>query len=190
MTEKDELRRHIRLQKKTYDTAQIASMSAMAIEHLLADDTFRRARTILVYSSMPDEVATDKLLEVFAQGQGRNNADVSTARQASKTILLPTVVGDDLELHVFEGKDHMQCGSFNISESTGRLFTDYDQIDLAVIPGMAFDRMGNRLGRGKGYYDRLLPRLSCPVYGICFPFQLLDSLPVEAHDRRVCKVIS
>ena len=55
-------------------------------------------------------------------------------------------------------------------------------IDLAVIPGMAFDRDGHRLGRGKGFYDKLLPGIKCRKIGLCFSFQLADSVPIEPHD--------
>ena len=70
------------------------------------------------------------------------------------------VKGDDLELRLYTGDDRLTEGAFHIDEPTGTAFTDYAAIDLAVIPGVAFDRRGNRLGRGKGYYDRLLPPAS------------------------------
>ncbi len=75
-------------------------------------------------------------------------------------------------------------------EPAGCLFTDYSAVDLAVVPGMAFDKSGNRLGRGKGYYDRLLPLIGYKYkIGICFPFQFLDSIPVEPTDIPVDEVI-
>jgi len=77
-------------------------------------------------------------------------------------------------------------------EPSGELFTDFDRITLAIIPGMAFDHQGNRLGRGKGYYDRLLPQLSHAYkLGLCFPFQLLtEEIPHEPHDCRMDEVFS
>ena len=65
-----------------------------------------------------------------------------------------------------------------------------DEIDLAVIPGVAFDRYGHRLGRGKGYYDRLLPQIPAPKVGICFPFQLIEEVPAEAFDFRMDTIIA
>lgn len=75
-------------------------------------------------------------------------------------------------------------------EPTGELFTDYDLIDVAIVPGMAFDREGHRLGRGKGYYDRFLAQLP-HIYkiGICFPFQLVDKVPADVHDILMDEVI-
>ena len=97
--------------------------------------------------------------------------------------------GESLELRVY-APAHLSPGSFGILEpATGSLFTDYDRIDLAVVPGMAFDRKGNRLGRGKGFYDRLLPLLKAPKAGICFPFQLVEAVPVEPFDTPMDYVI-
>ena len=87
----------------------------------------------------------------------------------------------------YSGKADLQEGAFGIMEPCGELFTDYEAIDVAIIPGMAFDRHGNRLGRGKGYYDRFLPLLPTRVFkiGVCFPFQLLDDIPMEEHDIKM-----
>lgn len=107
-----------------------------------------------------------------------------------KMVLLPTVVGDELELHEYlDEKAFSTSPSFDIQESTGPLFTDYAKIDLAIIPGMAFTPQGDRLGRGKGYYDRLLPQLTCPLIGLAFPFQMVDSIPTEDHDVKMDEVI-
>ena len=68
-------------------------------------------------------------------------------------------------------------------EPCGKVFTDYDSIDVAIVPGMAFDQQGHRLGRGKGYYDRFLQSLpSVKKIGVCFDFQKVESVPAEAHD--------
>ena len=73
----------------------------------------------------------------------------------------------------------------------GALFTDYATIDLVIVPGVAFDRDGNRLGRGKGYYDRLLPRIpSAYKVGICFPFQIIEEVPAEPFDIRMDEIIT
>lgn len=133
--------------------------------------------TLLLYHSLPDEVCTHDLIQtLYAQGY---------------TLLLPSVVGNDLILHVYEGEQAMNRGaSFGIQESLGTPFIDYSHIDLAIIPGMAFTQQGDRLGRGKGYYDRLLPQLTCPLIGIAFPFQILPYIPIELHDIQMTEVIS
>jgi 5,10-methenyltetrahydrofolate synthetase len=76
-------------------------------------------------------------------------------------------------------------------EPTGQLFTDYYAIGTALVPGMAFDAAGHRLGRGRGYYDRLLPQLhNARTVGVCFPFQRVAEVPTEAHDVTMHLVVS
>ncbi len=85
----------------------------------------------------------------------------------------------------------MKQSGFGILEPTGLDFTDYSQIDLGIIPGVVFDRDLNRLGRGKGYYDKLLPLLDAAyLVGVCFSFQLKVKIPVESHDFPMNSVIS
>ena len=95
-----------------------------------------------------------------------------------------------MELRRYTGPADLALGAYNIMEPTGELFVDYASIDLAVIPGVAFDREGNRMGRGKGYYDRLLPKLrSTYKIGICLPFQLVERVPTDEHDVKMDEVI-
>lgn len=172
---KAELRKQIRSLKQQYTAEELKTMSQHAIQCMEAHPTFISAQTVLLYHSLADEVDTTHLILQYAN---------------KKTILLPTAVGDELELHIFDAESEIKTGVFGIIESEGQLFNDYSQIDLAIIPGMAFDKGGNRLGRGKGYYDRLLPQLHCPKIGLCFSFQLLDSIPCEKHDIPMDEIIT
>lgn len=108
-----------------------------------------------------------------------------------KTVLLPVVINDtDMELHRYTGPQDLQDGFFNIMEPVGEVFDEYDSIDVAVVPGMSFDTRGNRLGRGKGYYDRFLPKLkNAYKIGVCFDFQKMPGIPTEENDVKVDIVI-
>ena len=163
MNSKQELRRLIRASHP---------LTKLSRHPRLAD-----AHTVLLYSALPDEVPTLPLLNRLST--------------EGKTVLLPHVVNDtDMELRRYTGSNDLEQGAFGIMEPTGELFTDYDDIDVAVIPGMAFDREGHRLGRGKGYYDRFLTRLPHTYkIGVCFPFQLVDHVPADAHDILMDEVI-
>lgn len=151
------------------------SQSAEILAALEAHPAFRAAHIVLLYYSLKDEVHTHDFVKKWSH---------------VKQILLPVVVGDELELRTYTGPQDLATGAYGIAEPTGELFTDYAAIDLAVIPGVAFDAAGNRLGRGKGYYDRLLPRLAAFKAGICFPFQLVDEVPAEPFDIRMDAVIT
>ena len=144
------------------------------LEKITEEDCYN---TILLYHSLPDEIDTHEL--------------ISTLHSLGKKILLPTIVGNELELHQYVDEMALSKSStFGIHESTGPLFTDFSKIDLAIIPAVAFTTTGDRLGRGKGYYDRLLPKLQCPLIGLAFPFQIVDWIPCEKHDISVTQVIS
>ena len=149
--------------------------SAKILAALEAHPAFRAANTILLYHSLGDEVDTHTFIKKWS---------------SEKRILLPVVVGDNLELRVYTGPEDLATGAYGIEEPTGERFTDYAAIDFAAIPGVAFDAAGNRLGRGKGYYDRLLPHLTAFKAGICFPFQLVEEVPAEPFDIRMDTIIT
>ena len=175
---KRELRQRIRTQKRRFSAAELAVMSEDICSKVLALASWQEAGTLLLYYPLPDEVDVRLLIK--------------DAFESGKKVLLPVVKGDELELHLYEGEASLKEGAFGIMEPTGPLFAPihYDEIELAIIPGMAFDSAGHRLGRGKGYYDRLLPNLkAAKLIGVCFPFQFLEEVPAEAHDISVCKVI-
>lgn len=124
---------------------------------------------------MKDEVQTHSFIEKWSQ---------------TKRIVLPVVVGDVLELRLYTGPADLAIGSYGIAEPIGEPFTDYADIHLVVVPGVAFDAAGHRLGRGKGYYDKLLPLIAAPKIGICFPFQLIEEVPAEPFDICMNAVIT
>lgn len=171
--DKKSLRRIIKAQKALFSSLR-DEQSATIIKKLEADEDFLHAQTVLLYYSLPDEVDTHSLVSRYYQ---------------KKHLLLPVVKGDELELRLFQGQ--LQEGTFGIQEPEGETFEDYDQITLVVVPGIAFDKEGNRLGRGKGFYDRLLPKLTnAKKIGICFPYQLVDTVPTDSQDIPMDKIIT
>ena len=114
---------------------------------------------------------------------------------AAKTVMLyhslPVVTSEtEMEIRRYTGPEDMKISSFNILEPVGESFVDYDKIDFIAVPGMSFDTSGNRLGRGKGYYDRFLKQArQAYKLGICFDFQKLDSIPADEYDEKVDAVL-
>ena len=100
-------------------------------------------------------------------------------------------MGNDLELRLFEGAEQLeQSNHFGIMEPKTGKIVDPKEIDFAIIPGVAFDKKGNRLGRGKGYYDRLMPQFKeITRVGVGYEFQLVESVPVTQFDLPVDIVI-
>lgn len=171
---KNELRHNIKQQKRQFTSQQLAQLSLPVLDRLRP--LLRDAKVVLAYYSLPDEVDTHVLIdELVAEG---------------KTVLLPKVLDDTtMELRRYTGLQDLCEGAYHIMEPVGMTFTDLSQIDVALIPGVAFDAQGHRLGRGKGYYDRLLSLISTKTLGLCFDFQKVAEVPVEAQDVAVDKVV-
>ena len=171
---KNELRHNIKQQKRQFTSQQLAQLSLPVLDRLRP--LLRDAKVVLAYYSLPDEVDTHVLIdELVAEG---------------KTVLLPKVLDDTtMELRRYTGLQDLCEGAYHIMEPVGMTFTDLSQIDVALIPGIAFDAQGHRLGRGKGYYDRFLSLISTKTLGLCFDFQKVAEVPVEAQDVAVDKVV-
>lgn len=174
---KAELRNEIRRRKQQFSDAQLKEMSVGPIARLLDNEHIREAQTILMYYSLPDEVCTHKAVDKLVS--------------MGKRVLLPAVTGENtMQLHAYEKAADLKCGAYNIMEPAGEVFDDLQKIDVAVIPGMAFDSHGHRMGRGKGYYDRFLA-LVPQIYkiGLCFDFQLVGNIPCTPLDINMNEVI-
>ena len=174
---KKDLRKQVRAAKARYTAEELVGQSDPLIRQVLAHPQLQTAQTVLLYNSMADEVATHNLISHLAL--------------MGKTVLLPVVISEtEMEIRRYTGPESLRISSYGILEPTGEPFTQYENIDFALIPGMAFDADGNRLGRGKGYYDRFLPLMTrSRKVGICFPFQFLQHIPTEPTDMSMDEVI-
>lgn len=172
--DKKELRNTIKTLKKQHTKEQLLEQSEIILSKLEQHPDFQKAHIVMIYSALPDEVQTQAFLEKWRH---------------KKKIILPTVVGDDIIPVEFAENTGFAVGDFNILEPQNEPYTgDYD---LIVVPGVAFDRNGNRIGRGRGYYDRFLCKhLNVKRIGICFDFQLVDEVPTEPNDIIMDEVIS
>ena len=176
ITEKKKiLRRSIAELKSRYDFQWKCDASHRILQHLENLDLFKSANTVLIYHALPDEVQTSQFLERWF---------------GKKRIVLPLVVGDDLVLKEFS-PDKIVPGYKGIPEPSFEALTvNPNEVELAVIPGVAFDQDCYRLGRGKGFYDRLIPFLKAPLVGLAFDFQIVDKVPVEIFDRKLDMVVT
>ena len=177
---KSELRKEIRNRKRQFSQAQLGELSLSVISQLREHPKVKAAHTLLLYYSLPDEVNTHEWIdELVAQG---------------KQVILPVVVdNENMILREYTGRQDLAEGSFHIQEPIGKPFPreKYQELEVGIIPGMSFDDKGNRLGRGKGYYDRFLSQVSS-IYkiGVCFGFQKEQVIPSENTDIRMDEVIS
>ncbi len=169
------LRQQMREAKRQH-ADQLASMSADICQQLAA--RLGDVQVVMCYWPLPDEVDIRPLINrLVAKGT---------------TVLLPKVTDDvTMTLHRYTSSEDLAEGAFHIMEPTGKPFTDWQQIDTILVPGVAFDAAGHRLGRGRGYYDRFLATCrQARKVGVCFPFQRVKEVPVEEHDVRMDDIIS
>lgn len=171
--DKKELRQYIRTLKRRYSAEELMMASQVVLEQLENDELFLDAERVMLYASLPDEVQTHAFIEKWRR---------------RKVIILPTVVGDDIIPVALADDTLFLEGDFHIMEPQNNPYEG--DVDLIVVPGMAFDRNGNRLGRGKGYYDRFLAKYpEVARIGICFDFQVVDSVPTDDFDIVMHKVL-
>lgn len=176
MKEKHELRRLMKVRLGEYSAEDLARMSARVVERVEGHPLFQEARVVMAYWPMSSEPDVRPLLERWA---GR------------KELLLPVTGEEGLRLKRYEGTGRMRQGKYGIWEPDADEWWDaMEQIDLVIVPGVAFDREGNRLGHGMAYYDRFLRPLAARRMGVCFPFQLLDAVPHDALDCRMDVLLS
>ncbi|MGB3728575.1 MAG: 5-formyltetrahydrofolate cyclo-ligase, partial [Thermodesulfobacteriota bacterium] len=114
------------------------------------------------------------------------------AIQAEKEVYFPRVNGSSLDFHRIHNLEQLQIGKFGVLEPEAHLFKAHiEDIDLFVIPALAFDKSGNRLGYGKGYYDRALVNISdSKKVGLSCNLQILDSVPIDKNDRKVGIIVT
>lgn len=144
---------------------------------------FTEAKTVLFYASFDGEVETREMME--------------QAKLLGKKILLPAIIKDQKKIIPATVEDFncdLHVGSHGIQEPKNPLnrAVAVEDIDLIIVPGVAFDKSNNRLGRGRGYYDRFLTDIPAriPTLGLAFDFQLVDQLShLEKHDIKVSQVI-
>ena len=137
------------------------------LSHLRSWDAWVAARTVCAFTALPSE------------------PDVLTPWPDGKTIILPRVVGSQVRLHLVDNSEVLVAGSFGILEPAPNAPVALARADIILVPGLAFDLSGVRLGRGGGFYDRLLTNFEGLRVGVCFEESVLERIPAEPHDARM-----
>lgn len=152
------------------------NIKALPIRQTIFEDAVPASgNCVLLFWPLPDEVDTRPFIH--------------RCHQSGVTVLLPVVEDDHLILRRYQGDESLKTGAFNIPEPQGETFSDFNLISKAYIPGLAFTPGRGRMGRGKGYYDRLIPHLThAELIGVCPSGHLVDDLPMESHDQHVHRV--
>lgn len=172
--EKNEIRRKIKALRSMLLESERQNAADEVFEKLERTAAFLLADRILMYHSLPDELSTHRFLDKW---NGRKN------------FYLPRVNGVNLEILPYD-ETRLELGAFHIEEPTGQNTIPAEEIELVIVPAVAYDRSGNRLGRGKGFYDRLLATTKATKIGVGYEFQIVDEIPAEPHDVKMDMVIT
>lgn len=174
--DKIRLRKEIRQRITSANPETLKAWSAKIMLSVTTSQEFMNARNVFVYWSMPGEVDTHILIRSYCK---------------EKSIYLPCIEGDAMVARKYASDEQLApTGKFQIPEPIGTDIIHPSELDLIIVPGLAFDSKNNRLGKGKGYYDHFLRQSYAYRMGICFPFQLLETIPTEEHDVVMDIVVS
>ena len=172
--EKKRIRLEINLLKSEVSAEQKLEEAKAVFRNIESLPAFKNANTVLIYWSTKDELPTHEIVKKWCE---------------EKFVFLPSVKKKKLVLKKFTTETKLVQRSLGIWEpDLNEVYTG--KVDLAIVPGVAFDRNKNRLGRGKGYYDRFFRRNKTIKIGVGFDFQLLDSIPARWWDKQMDKIIT
>ncbi len=174
MNEKNNIRLHIKSLKRNLSNNDMINCAEMVFSKLYSLDEWNKATNILFYYSLPDELQTLPFIDHLT----------------NKKIYIPRVNGDNLDIIRYD-KESIQKGYQNIMEPIeSNISVQIKDIDIVLVPGIAFDLNKNRLGRGKGFYDRLLNGSKCIKIALAYDFQILEKIPAQPHDVKMNIIIT
>jgi 5-formyltetrahydrofolate cyclo-ligase len=175
---KEEIRSKIRLKLKNQKEEDRKRKSGLIKNKLFKTRFFKKAKIVMFYVSFKGEVITKEMIQ--------------ETRRLGRKVVVPVCEKDKIIRACLLGDNsRMVKGPYGISEPAEKKLVNLKDLDLVVVPGIAFTKEGARLGRGKGYYDRFLKKLPDKTVsiGLAFGFQVLSTLPASPHDVSVNKVI-
>ncbi|WP_304583160.1 5-formyltetrahydrofolate cyclo-ligase [uncultured Alistipes sp.] len=173
---KQEIRVAMKRANRALSDTERRAASERIWAQVAASAEFAAARCVALFCSLADEPDTAAVLAAWSR---------------EKRIVVPRVEGETMQFYDYDPAT-MACGAFGIAEPGPRAVRCRpEEIDLLVVPGVAFARSGLRLGRGKGYYDRYLaqPGMRACRIGVCYAHQLVADLPAEPHDAPMDRVV-
>ena len=172
---KSDIRKQIKSLVRGLSAEQRRCEAERLLRLIAEEPNFQSAQRVLIYNPLPDEIDVLPILQKY---------------KAQKQFFMP-VVADDNTLKILPYTDEQKIGAYGIGEPVGTEFIDISTIDLVIVPGVGFTADGYRLGRGKGYYDRLLSGAKTYKIGVCYTCQIEPGIveTVEPHDVKMDKML-
>ncbi len=179
---KQGIRRQVLNQRNSLSAFDVLSRSNQVLENLYTMEAFQDAGVVLSYISFGTEVNTHGCIRRLLDAREKKVLVPVVASREARTLILS-------ELH---GWNELSTGAYGILEPEPEHVRERSpgDVDIVLVPGIAFDRRGNRIGYGGGYYDGLLQRINGTAIGLAYAFQLIDRVPREPHDVQVNAVVT
>ena len=172
---KNKIREELIKKRDKLGVYEVFKKSNDIISKLVSLQEFKKAKKLLCYISFDNEVYTHGLIKKYVK---------------EKDIAVPVVRGNELILSYIKEWGELTTGAYGILEPKEIRKANLNDIEIAIIPGIAFDNRGYRIGYGKGYFDRLLSKMNALKIALAFDFQILDEVPEEKHDVRMDMIIT
>ncbi len=178
MISKNELRKEIADQRKKLDVQWLETASRQLIDRFQRSEEFRTSETIALYKAISGEVDLEALFSICWKQNKRTCIPVFNEQMRI------------YEMTEVTESTRFRTGHYGIREPLELNLLNLSEIDLIAVPGVGFDAKGNRLGRGGGYYDRILKGFEKTAVGISLDFQMYAEIPVEKFDQRVQTIVT
>ncbi len=175
-SDKRNIRQSIRAKIATLSAEDKATLSSQIFNKIAYLKEIKQASIVALFVSLADEPQTSNFINQLLSRQIK--------------VVVPRIEGEEMEFYdISEG---IATGAFGIMEPTSKEPIDPSKIDVMIVPGVAFTQQGARLGRGKGFYDKYLSHsgFRARTIGVCYPCQIVETLPTEEHDKVLDCVIS
>lgn len=172
------IRDEMKAKRRNMNKNEVAEKSRKAAQLFLNSGIYKSAKIIMLYMPLGNETDTGEIIRrAFADG---------------KTLVLPVTDEQSGRItpYVLEQDTLLEKGGFSVVEPRNSEPIEKSEIDAVLVPGIAFDKKGARLGFGRGCYDMFLEKMKAVKLGYCYSFQLLDEIPSDSHDIRMDYIIT
>ncbi len=175
---KSEIRKQNKVKRSAMRIEEVMQKSHVAANIFLASDYYKNSKQLMLYMPLGNETDT--------------SAIIKTAFCDGKTVVFPVTDEKSGEITPFYASEDTKFlkGTFSVLEPVGTQIADMSKTDVILVPGIAFDKTGNRVGFGKGCYDRLLKDSSAALIGFCYEFQICEHIPSEPHDIKMDALVT
>lgn len=170
MITKNEIRKLKKEERRLMSKEDVLKKSNLACEIFLQSNIYKESKTLMLYMPLGNEINPMKIVE---QAYRDDKKVIFPVTDEQSGIITPIYASENTEFSI---------GAFSVSEPKSNFVADKKKIDVVLVPGIAFDKKGNRIGFGKGCYDQFLYHISAVTVGFCYESQLCPLIPSESTD--------